>query len=201
MGTMSARVSVGQRSSASGTCAAKSTTNSLWLAAKSISALLTTTQVATLSLELIHGDSRELGSSVVRSFVLMNFMDRDGCVNDGWLNRLLLHDWLDVLVHMVVDVLTCDRGMSGLRVLNVADGAGVLELGFLGGKTVIDVVVVAVLDVTVLYTGHVVAVLFGKDLLVLYGLDRSVVMILMNFTVNSGLKVLVLGTSDILVGD
>lgn len=32
------------------------------------------------------------------------------------------------------------------------------------------------------------------------GLDRGV-MILMDFTINSGLKVLALGTSDILVGD
>jgi hypothetical protein len=201
MGAVSTRISVGQRGCASGTRATKGTTNSLWLAGKSVSALLATAQVATLVFELIHSDGRELGSSVVLSLVLVDLMNRDGGVDDGWLDRLLLYDGLDVLMHMVVDVLACDSGLSSLGVLNVADGAGVFELGLLGGETVLNVVVIPMLDVAVLDAGHVVCVLLGKDLLVLDGLNGGVVVVLVDFTVNGCLEVLVLGASDVLLGD
>lgn len=93
--------------------AAKAPTNSLRIAAKSISALLAAREVATLSLELVHGDSRKLGSSMVLSLILVDLVNGDGSVDDGELDGLFLNDRLDVLVRMVVDVLACDGGVGG----------------------------------------------------------------------------------------
>ena len=59
-----------------------------------------------MSLELIHSNSREGRSSVVLGLVLVHFVNRDGCVDDRGLDSLLLHDRLDVFVHVVVDVLS-----------------------------------------------------------------------------------------------
>ena len=61
-----------------------------------------------MTLELIHGYSRELGSGVMLSLILMNLVNRDGGVNNRWLNSLFLDNRLDVLVDVVVDVFTCD---------------------------------------------------------------------------------------------
>jgi hypothetical protein len=116
-----------------GTSSSDCTTNRLWLAGKSITALLTATELSPLALELVQSDGWELSSSVVLSFILVNLVDGDGGVDDGWLDSLPLDDWLDVLVYVMVDVLTGNGGVGGLRVLRLADGAGVLELGGLGG--------------------------------------------------------------------
>lgn len=171
MRTMSSVISFSQRSGTAGTSTAKRTTNSLWLALESISALLTTAELSTLALELVHGDGWELGSIVVLSLVLVDLMDWNGGVDDGRLDSLLLDDRLDILVHMVVDVLAGNGGVGRLGVLGLANCTGILELGGLGSELLLDVVVVAVLDVAVLDADHVVGVLLGESLLVLDGLD------------------------------
>jgi len=43
---------------------------------------------------------------VVLGLILVHFVNGDGSVNDGGLDSLLLHDGLDVLVYVVVDVLS-----------------------------------------------------------------------------------------------
>ena len=63
----------------------------------------------------------------------MNLVDRNTSVDDGGLDSLLLNHGLDVLVHMVVDALACDGGICGRSVLDLANGAAVLELSLLGG--------------------------------------------------------------------
>jgi hypothetical protein len=55
--------------------------------------------------EVIHGDSRELGSSVWLSFILVDLVSWDGGVEDGWLDSLLLNNWLHGLVDVVINVL------------------------------------------------------------------------------------------------
>jgi hypothetical protein len=122
---------ISQRGSTLGASTSESSTNSLWLAAESIRALLAAGEGTSLALELIHGDGRESGSSVVLSLVLVNLMDWDGGVDDRWLDSLLLDDWLDRLVDVVVDVLACNVG-TGCGVLSLANCAGVLELSGLG---------------------------------------------------------------------
>lgn len=124
-----------------------------------------------MAVELSHGYSWKSGGGVVFSFVLVNLVDGNGGVNNGWLNSLLLDDGLDVLVDMVVDVLSCNGWGSCGGVLGLADGTGVFELSCLGGKTLLDVRVVAVLDVAVLNVCHLVVVLLGKNFTVLDGLN------------------------------
>jgi hypothetical protein len=91
----------------------------------------------------------------------MNLMNRNSSVSDGWLDSLLLHDGLNVLVHVVMDVLTCDRGVGGGGVL------GILELGLFGGEALLHMVMVAVLDVAVFNASHFMRVLLGHHRLVL----------------------------------
>jgi hypothetical protein len=82
-----------------------------------------------------------------------------------------LHNRLDVLVYVVVDVLSCDSCTGRLCVLFGTDFAGIFELCSFRFKAFSDMRVVAVLDVSVLYTTHVVGVFFGKDLAIFDGLN------------------------------
>lgn len=169
------------------------------LAAESIGALLTATKVSTLALELVHGDTRKLGSSVVLRLVLVDFVDWDGGVNNRWLDSLLLDNWLDVLVHVVVDMLACNGRVGGGCVLSLTNSAGVLELSLLSDQTLFGVGVRAVLDDTVLYTSHLVGVLLRENLAIRNGLDRGVVVVLVDLTVDNGGLVLMLCAGDVLV--
>jgi hypothetical protein len=155
--------------------------------------------VSTLALELVHRDTRKLSGSVVLSLVLMDFVDGDSGVDNGGLNSLLLDNWLDVLVHVVVDVLACNSWVGRGGALSLSHGAGVLELSLLSSQTLLGVGIRAVLDVAVLYASHLVGVLLGEDLTVSNGLDRGVVMVLVNLAVDSGSLVLMLRFSDVLV--
>jgi len=121
---------------------------------------------------------------VVLSLVLVNLVHGDGGVDNGWLDRFLLDNWLDILVDMVVDMLTCDVGVGRCGVLSATNFAGILELGLLGRETFLYVLVVAVLDVAVLNASHLVAVLFWEYLTVLDGLNGGVVVILVDLTVD-----------------
>lgn len=136
---------------------------------------------------------------MVLGLVVVDLMDWNGGVYDGWLDSLLLDNWLNVLVNMVVDVLTGDGWSSRCSVLRLANLAGVSELSLLSLKTLSYVVVIAVLDLTVLNTDNVVAVLLWKNLAVLDWLDGGVVMILVNLTVDGSGSLLVLGLGDMLV--
>jgi len=150
-----------------------------------------------LTLELVHSHSRQRASGVVLSLVLVDLVDGNGGVNNGWLNSLLLDDRLNVLVYVVVNVLASDAWCSSACVLCIGDFAGVLELSLLSCKTLLDVRVIAVLDVAVLDTGHLVAVFFRKNFTVLDRLNGSVVVILVNLAVYGGGDILVSGRSDV----
>lgn len=54
----------------------------------------------------LHWESRH---AVVGSLGVVDFVDRNSGVHNFWLNSLLVDDWLDGLVNMVVDVFTGDR--------------------------------------------------------------------------------------------
>lgn len=154
-------VVLSQRGCALRTCTSKSSANRSWLAVERISALLTSSESTALLPELGHGDGREGGGSVVLGFVLVDLVDRDGGVNNGWLDGLLFDDGLDVLVDVVVNVLPGDCWCGDGLCLTLSDSAGVLELSGLGGQTFLYVLVVAVLDVAFFGSSHLVAVLFG----------------------------------------
>jgi hypothetical protein len=116
--------------------------------------------------------------------ILMNFVNRNGSVNDRWLDGLLLHNRLDILVNVVVHMLACDGGGGRGRMLRLVDCAGIFELGLFGGETFLDVGVVAVLDVAVLDAGHLVGMFFWENLAVLDRLDGGVVVVLVDFSVD-----------------
>jgi hypothetical protein len=92
---------------------------------------------------------------------------------------------LDILVDVVVHMLACDCGSGRRAVLCLANCVGILELGLLSCKAVFNVGVVAVLDVAVLDTSHLVSFFFWKDLTVLNGLDSGVMVVLMDFSIDS----------------
>jgi len=194
-------ISVSQACSAPGTLPTESSAHRFWLAGKRISSLLASTELTALARELRQGHRWELASSVVLGLVLVNLMDRNGGVDNGRLNRLLLDDGLDVLVHVVVDMLACNSLALGGGTLCLAEFAGVLELGLLGCEAGLGVFVGAVLDVAVLDAGHLVGVLFGEDLAVLDGLDGGVVVVLVDFTVDGFGLLVDLGASYVLVLD
>jgi len=136
---------------------------------------------------------------VVLGLILMNFVDRDGSVNNRWLDRLLLYNRLDIFVDVVVHMLACDRGGDRRAVLCLADCVGILELGLLSSKAFFNVGVVAVLEVAMFDIGHLVSVLFWEYLAVLDGLDGSVMVVLMNFSIDGRGGLLVSSGLDSLV--
>lgn len=121
---------------------------------------------------------------MVLSGIVVDLVHRHSGVDNVGLDGLLLDDGLDVLMHVVVDVLASYRGASALGVLGCSRGSGVLKLGLLAleellGPRRVVMVVAAVLD-----TDDVVVVLLWEDLAVLDGLHGRVVMVLMDLTVD-----------------
>jgi hypothetical protein len=150
-----------QAGGALSTSASECSTNRSWLASERIGALLTTLERSSLCSELVHGDRWKRGSGVVLGLILVDFVDWNGGVHDGWLDSLLLDDWLDGLMDVVVDVLASDGGSSGCGMLGLANSSSILELSLLSSKTLLDGVIISMLDVAVLDTNYSVRVLFG----------------------------------------
>jgi len=179
----------------------RNTANGAGLALETVVALLTASEDTTLPLELLKGNSGEGRGGVVLGSVVVDLVDGDGGVDDVRLNGLLVHNGLDGLVDVVVDVLASDDGGDGLGVTLGTLDALITELGSLGLEALGDLTVVAVLKLAVLDSSDVVVVLLGENLTVLDGLDRGVVMVLVNLLVNGGGDVLVTLPVDGLVGD
>jgi len=130
--TSSRSLSVSQARRAASPLPTESSAHRSWLAGKRISSLLASTKLTALALEFRQGHRWELAGSVVLGLVLVDLVNRDGGVDNGRLDRLLLDDGLDVLVHVVVDMLACNSLALGGGTLRLADFASVLELGLLG---------------------------------------------------------------------
>jgi hypothetical protein len=105
-------------------------------------------------------------------------------VDNGWLDGLLLHDWLNALVDVVVDVLGFDGPEIRAGVLHFADDLRVLELGRLSRKTFFYMFLVAMLVVAGLNFCRGVGVLLGENLTILDGLNGGVVVILVDLSVD-----------------
>lgn len=76
-----------------------------------------------------------------------------------------------------------------------------LELGLLGGKSVLDLTWVVVLEVAVLNTNKVMVVLFWENFPVMHWLDGCVVVILMGLLVDRCCYSILLCARSSLVGD
>jgi hypothetical protein len=164
-------------------------------------ALVAASERTTLLLELGHGDGRKGGGGMVLSSVVVNLVNGDGCVGDVRLDGLLLDDGLDSLVDVVVVVLASDDRVDLTSGLAVNASGGVYVTSPLGGKALLDIVVVVVLVATVLNGDDIVVVLLGEDLTVGHGLLGGVVVILVNLLVNGRGVLLVLLLLDGLVLD
>lgn len=172
-----------------------------WLALEAVVALLTAGEDTALLLEVGHGDGWESGGGVVLCRVVMHLVDGNGGVGNVWLNGLLVDDWLDGLVDVVVHVLTANGWSLAGGVLALNTLGRVAELG--GGlvQLAVDIGLVAMLEVAVLDTDQVVVVLLWESLGVLNWLDGGVVVVLVNLLVDSGGDVVMVGACDSLVLD
>lgn len=149
--------------------------------------------------ELIHRDCWELGCGVVFSFILVDFVDRDGSVHNTGLHRLLLNDRLNTLVDMMMHMLSRHRWRCRACVLCFSYFLPVLELRCFRFESLGNVIIISMLDVAVLDAPYLVGVRLGKHLLVLDGLDGGMVVVLVNFAVHGGGDIFVAGWGDILM--
>lgn len=90
----------------------------------------------------------------------------------------------------MVDVLASDHRSDGVGLFCTGFTTGVLELEAFLLETGLDRFGIAMDVFTVLDRNHIVSVLLGQHLAVLYGLHRSVIMILVHFTIDGGLSLL-----------
>jgi len=177
------------------------TSNRARLTLKAVVTLFTASEGTTLPLELLHADSRKGGCRVVLSSVVVDLVDGNSGVNNVRLNGLLVHDRLDGLMHVVVNVLACDSRGNALGVTLGTLLTDIAELSSLSSETLGDLTVVAVLELTVLNGTKVVVVLLWEDFTILDRLDRGVVVVLVNLLIESSLDILVTLTVDGLVSD
>jgi len=176
--------------------------NLLWrTAVKLVVSFLTTSKGTTLLLEVVHAHCRESRGTVVLSGVVVNLMNWYRCVDNMWLNGLLLNDGLDGLVDMVVHMLASDGWLRGAGTLTLNVGLLVAELCLLGLKLALHLVGVVVLVRTMLSWQSLVVMLLRENLRVLYRLHGCVVVILVDLLVNSSGLSLVLLTLHCLLLD
>ena len=166
---------------------------------ESINALLTTGEVSALGLESRDINRWKGRGSVVDGFVLVDLVDWLGGVDDVLLMNIFLDHRLDVLMHMVVDMLSGHSRLLRLGDLCWCDVLGVAELGALALEVGANLGIVAVLDLAGLDTLDSVCVGCWGNLLVNNWLDGGVVVLLVDFAVDDLLSLLALGLGDVLV--
>ena len=116
---------------------------------------------------------------------VMSFVDWDCSVHNLWSYGLLVDNRLHSLVDVVVDMLAFDSGSSGGGVPGFVRRGGVFKLGRLLLESQASGMLVVMLELPVGDTFHLMVVLFGEHFLMLDWLDGGVVVVLMDFAVNS----------------
>jgi hypothetical protein len=102
-----------------------------------------------------------------------------------WLNDLLVNNGDNCLVNMVVNMLASDSGSSRLGSPGRLDNFGVLEMGQICLYSLSCLMLIVMTELAVLGRKDVVNMLLRQNLLVLERLNGGMVMVLMNFTVDS----------------
>lgn len=136
---------------------------------------------------------------MVDGLVLVDLVDWLGGVNDVLLVNILLDHRLDVLMHMVMDMLSGHSRLLRLGDLCWCNVLGVAELGALALEVGADLGIVAVLDLAGLDTLDSVCVGCWGNLLVNNWLDGGVVVLLVDLAVDDLLSLLALGLGDVVV--
>lgn len=142
-----------------------------------------------------HRRAMVLGSAVV------SLVNGHGGVDDLRLYGLLVDDWLHGFVDVMVDMLPGGDGESCLSVLSLVYCGGVLEFSGLSLQTFLRLALVVVVELAVFNGDHVMGMLLGQYLLMLQGLHGCVVVVLVDFTVNSLCDILMTSGLDSLGGD
>lgn len=156
----------------------------LGLALESIVALLASAQDASMCLELGHGHGRELGGLVVLGGVMVHFVNRNGRVDNVWLNCFLLDYGLNSLVDMMVHMLSRNDGSSAVAVCRVRHDSLILESLLFCCKVPLRSVKVAMVEFAMLHGAELGGVLLWKDFAVVDRLYCTMVMILMGLFVD-----------------
>jgi len=136
---------------------------------------------------------------VVLRLIMMDFVNRDGGVYDGWLNGFLLDDRLDSLMYVVVDVFSSNHWCHGVSLLGTTLYPCTFELCTLLFETCFNCLFIAVTVLPMLDGDNVVHMLFGKDFAVFDRLDRGMVVVLVHLTVDGGLSFLMANLYDLLL--
>ena len=149
-----------------------------------IMSFLVAHQGASLLLEVVHGHGWESACSMVLCLVMVDLMDWDGSVNHMRLNSLLLHNWLNGFVHVMVDMLSSNDRCHARRLLAFNSLRGVAELSLLVGERLFHLLCIVMFVLPMLDRDDVVVVLLVERLRVLNRLHGSVVVILVALLLN-----------------
>jgi len=155
-----------------------------WVALELINRFIAAVECAALLLEFAHVYGWECRGCVVLRGVEVLLVNWNSGVDYVWLDGLLVDDWLDGFVHMVMYVLAgYFRNGLGLCVLGAYTSRFMLELGLFLLEMLLGLCVVTMIVRAVFNADLFVMMLFGKNLLILYRLNCCVVVILMNLLV------------------
>lgn len=145
---------------------------------------LAATKITAGLIELIKGLHWQSRHAVVLCSSMVRFVNRNRRVNDFGLDCFLIDNWLYCLMHVVMDMLAdCNWG-SRLRLSGLLSGGGVLELAKLGAHPSMRLCLVVVLELPFNLRNKVMSVLLGKCLFMSDWLNSSVIVMLMDFSVN-----------------
>lgn len=116
---------------------------------------------------------------------MVNLVDGNSGVYDLGLDGLLVDNWLNSLVDVMVDVLACNGSSLGSGVCGLVSGRGILKLLELSLHTLLCLSLVVVSELSLNLGDDVVNMLLRQLFSMLDWLNCGVVMILVNLSVNS----------------
>ena len=134
-----------------------------------------------------------------RSVVLL--MDGDSGVDNFRGDGLLVDNWLDSLMNVVVNVLALNAWCGSCCMSGLVRMGGVLKLSSFSLQSLANFMVVAVVEFLVDDRLHLVMMLLREDFLMLDRLDCCVVVVLVDLTVDGLGELLMAGGLDVLVRD
>jgi hypothetical protein len=149
-------------------------------------------------LKCLHGQS---GDAVVlgRSVVLL--VNGNSGMNNLWCDGLFVDDWLDSFMNVMVYMLALNSWCGGSGMSRLVIKCGILELGGLRLESSAGLKFVVVVELLVDDWLYLVMMLLREDFLMLDWLDGSVVMVLMDLTVNSLGELFMTYGFDVFLGD
>jgi len=118
----------------------------LRLTGEEVLTLLTTLERAAVLLEIFHADGREGVGRVMLCFVVVDLVDWHRLVHDMRLDGLLVDDWLNRLMHVMMYVLAGNGSLGAVRLLAFDAGLGVVVLLAFGVKTALQICILGVVE-------------------------------------------------------